>query len=358
MPRRLLLGGYFGSGNLGDDAILLGLLEGLAGRGHDVTVLSGNPEETSRLYGVRTVQRRNLRLVRETIAGHDALVYGGGSLFQDSTSIRSVLYYHGLVAWAKKAGKKVALVGQGVGPVRSFLGRRLTARAFGLADAVAVRDPASAALLRELGVPAAPVVAADPAFLLPKPRQAGDVGGFQVGEMRTIGIAPRQWGKGGMGPVASLIADFCRMVFQSNMMPVLVEMDRHEDATTIQEIEARLGGKAPAIQKVPTPTQLQERLARMDAVLAVRLHAGVLAANVGVPSMMLSYDPKVAAFAKEFDLPCHANLGVLTAQRLFDDFGAMLKDRPKLVQRLEAKLPEARRSARQNIVVIERCLGA
>lgn len=357
MAKRILLAGYFGSGNLGDDAILLGILEGLSGTGHQVTVLSGNPEETARLYGVPTVQRKNLGLVREAISEHDALVYGGGSLFQDATSVRSVFYYQRLVAWAKKSGKKVALVGQGVGPVTTFLGKRLTASAFNLADVVAVRDAASATLLRELGVRTPPVLAADPAFLMPKPKQSEDVGGFQVGEMRTVGIAPRPWGRGSLAPVVALVAEFCKLTYKNNIMPVLIEMDREEDAHTIQEIENVLGGKVPTIQKVTTPMQIQERVSRMEAVLAVRLHAGILAAGAGVPSMMLSYDPKVSAFAKAFDLPVHANLRGLTAQRLYDDFMQLLQERPKLVERLTGRLPEVRESARQNIVAIERCLA-
>ncbi|MES4792355.1 MAG: polysaccharide pyruvyl transferase CsaB, partial [Chloroflexota bacterium] len=95
MPH-ILLAGYLGCGNLGDDAVMLGLLHTL-GDEYEPTVLAGNPGETNRRYGVRTVDRRSRKAVQEAIAQADALVFPGGSVFQDATSVRSVAYYTALV---------------------------------------------------------------------------------------------------------------------------------------------------------------------------------------------------------------------------------------------------------------------
>ena len=147
MSSRLLLAGYFGCGNLGDDAILVGFVDGVVKENHDLVVLSGAPEETYRLYGARSIARRDFKQIEEELERCDALVFPGGSIFQDVTSVRSPAYYSTLVTKAKKAGKKVFFLGQGVGPLKTFFGKRFAVSAFKAADAIVVRDPGSAALL-------------------------------------------------------------------------------------------------------------------------------------------------------------------------------------------------------------------
>jgi polysaccharide pyruvyl transferase CsaB len=346
----LLLAGYFGCGNLGDDAVLLGFLEGLRKERYDVTVLSGAPDETYRMYGVPAVPRKDMAMVGEAIGRCDGLVFPGGSIFQDVTSVRSVAYYAQLVRKAKSAGKKVVMLGQGVGPLTSFFGKRMASGAFNAADALAVRDPASLETLRALGVKTSARVTADFAFLLPKPEEGGGAAGYQVGNMKTVGLAPRPHGKG--AAVATLFGDLARLLYASNMMPVLIEMDRDTDAPLIQEISKRQGGKIPDIRKMATPMQLQQRMARMDAIIAMRLHAGILAATVGVPPLMVSYDPKVTALAKLLDIGAARSMQGLTAQRLFESFIDMQRERERNLQVLARKQEELSKLARENIELL------
>lgn len=350
----LLVAGYFGCGNLGDDAILAGLSEGLADAPVDFTVLSGAPEETFRVYGMRAIPRRDMKMVQNAIDSCDALVFPGGSIFQDVTSVRSCGYYSSLVQRAKKAKKKVAMVGQGVGPLKTFLGKRMAVGAFQAADVLVVRDPSSAALLRELGVKRPALMGADMAFLLP-PSSGKETASFAVGDMKTIGIAPRPWGKE-TGNIIKLFGEFSRMLFKSNLMPVLIEMDQAEDRNLIAEISKTQGGKVPDIRKLYSPMQVQDRMSRMEAVVAMRLHAGILAVSVGVPPYMVSYDPKVTSFAKMMDLPPAPAIEGLTAQRLYDGVTAFLKDAERNKKLMEKKREEQRRLAQVNIEAVRSCL--
>lgn len=351
---KLLVTGYYGCGNLGDDAILLGLLELLSGKGYEVAATSGNPEETSRMYGIRAVPRKDLKAVGQEIEASDALVFGGGSIFQDVTSVRSVAFYANLIRMAKKARKKVVLLAQGIGPLNTFLGKRLATQAFNQCDAIAVRDPASVGTLKDLGVKVAPRVVGDLAFLLPKPTVAEDVSNYQVGEMRTIGISPRPFGKS--RDVVGVFSELCRMLFQSNHLPVLIEMDREEDGPLILEIEKQVGGKVPSLRKLTTPMQIQQRAIRMEGVVAMRLHAGVLAATAGVPAFMVSYDPKVAAFAKTMDLPAIPAGSGMTAQRICDGLMDFLKRRDSVCKNLGKRVEEQKELARANLQVLQDCV--
>jgi polysaccharide pyruvyl transferase WcaK-like protein len=256
---------------------------------------------------------------------------------------------------AKSAGKRVVMLGQGVGPLKGTCAKRWARQAFEAADAIAVRDPGSLQTLRSLGVQKAIAVTADLAFLLPPPFQdSASTEGFNVGSMRSVGIAARPLGKG--PEIADLFAEFARILFAQNYMPVLIEMDRNEDGLLIQEINKRNGGKVPDLRKLGRPQQVQTRMARMDAVVAVRLHAGILASTVGVPPFMVSYDPKVTAFARLMDLPSLPVEG-LSAARLFEGFKEFMGRREAVAAAMEKRRAEQAALAAQNFELLDRVVG-
>ncbi|MBS1709043.1 MAG: polysaccharide pyruvyl transferase CsaB [Armatimonadetes bacterium] len=351
-----MIAGYFGCGNLGDDAILLGFLEGIKDLPHQVTLLSGAPEETYRNYKVPSVPRRDQKLCADAIQKCDALVFAGGSIFQDVSSIGSPMYYGGLIKKAKDLGKKVILLSQGVGPLNNLVGRTVSTQAFNRADIIAVRDPASVALLRKLGVKTRIELTADLAFLIPPPLARSEPNSFGVGSMRTVGLAPRPFGK--KNDVVLLFGELARLLYKGNMMPVFMEMDRNEDGPLIREIAKQHGGKMPDLTRLQTPMDVQQRMMRMDSLLAMRLHAGILATTVGVPPFMLSYDPKVTAFAKLLQLHEAPVMENVNAQRVFDQFMKFQQDREKNVRVLEFQRAELMKLAEKNIEVLEMALGA
>ncbi len=355
MGAHLLLAGYFGCGNLGDDAILLGFIEGIKNLDIDLTMLSGAPEETYRYYGIRSVPRRDLKAVDEAMKHCDILVFPGGSIFQDVTSVASVHYYATLVSKAKKAGKRVLLLGQGVGPLNSWLGKRAALGAFNAADEIVVRDTASGQTLSSLGVKARMHSGADCAFLLPQPKFEDE--SFEVAGMKTIGISPRPHGKMTKDLIKAF-SELSRMLYTNNYVPVLIELDRNEDGPMILEISKTQGGKIPDIRKLETPMQLQRRMARMHCVISMRLHGSILASTVGVPPMMLSYDPKVNAFAKQLSLGTAIPVEGLTGQRIYDNFLSFQKEHDRHVRTMERTVAELRKQAEVNIEVATRYINS
>jgi polysaccharide pyruvyl transferase CsaB len=353
--KNLLLAGYLGAGNLGDDAVMLGLVHGLGGASYSVTVLSGNPEETHRLYGFPSVPRRDNKAIEVAIQRCDALIFPGGSIFQDSTSMMSPSYYAGLVETAKKYNKKVVLVGQGIGPLNGFLGKGASRKALNMADGITVRDPAALQTLKDLGVTKPARVAADSAFLLPVPRLSEEAG-YGMAGMRTVALAPRPVKDKGRD-IAGLFGELCKLLYQAGTMPTLLPMDKNEDVPLIDAISKAQGGRVPDLRKISTPMEAQQRIARMDAVLAMRLHAGILAATVGVPPLMINYDPKVAAFSKLLDLGPAVPLENLTAPRLLDVFLSFLKDKERNVKILERRREEQAKSAELSIELIKSIVG-
>lgn len=303
---------------------MLGVVDGLgaaSGASHEYLLLTGDPDTSYREYGMHGIPRKNMKAIESAVIKSDAMLFPGGSIFQDVTSVASAFYYAGLVKLAKKHGKKVIFMNQGVGPLGTFLGKMQARNAFNAADLIVVRDPQSAQLLRDIGVNKKAHVGADSALLLKEPPKDAGEANFAIGGMKSVAIAPRPFDKKGID-VSVLFGETCRLLFQAGFAPTLIEMDAHEDGAVLDAISKQQGGRIPTLKKLGSPRRVQERLSRMDGVIAMRLHAGILATTVGVPPLMVSYDPKVNAFAKMIDIGNALQIEGLTPQRLFESFQA------------------------------------
>ena len=307
-PARLLLSGYYGFGNFGDEAILRVFVdEWRARRPQDaIAVLSASVQQTKKTYRVDAIARMSPHRVADAIRGCDVLVSGGGGLLQSSTSLRSLLYYTGVIREAKRAGRVAAIFAQGIGPL-DFIGKQVVKRTCGTVDLAVVRDAASAELLRSL-IPKVPVeVAADPVFLA-----SAEVTDAAVASLGKEGIV-----KDGRPLVTvvvrkapllekiagELAAGIDRLATAHGADVVFVPLQHPDDAEAAIDVIRRcktaptlLGGA----YDLPTMTAL---LARSAAVVSMRLHALILAARLAVPMLAIPYDPKVAALLSELSYP-------------------------------------------------------
>ena len=161
---RVVLSGYFGFDNVGDEAILFSIIRALRKLepSIDITVLSNNPAETAATYGVDTVNRWNIGEVRTALKSADGLISGGGSLMQDATSWKSIPYYSAIIKLAQMARVPVFIYSQGMGPINGALGKWLVKSVFNKCAGITVRDEASHKLLHEIGVRLPVTVVPDP----------------------------------------------------------------------------------------------------------------------------------------------------------------------------------------------------
>ncbi|HZO87418.1 MAG TPA: polysaccharide pyruvyl transferase CsaB [Chthonomonadaceae bacterium] len=356
---RFVVSGYYGCGNAGDEAVLAGIKESLArraGEAADLTVLSQNPEETRRLHGLAAVDRMNLSAVRRALKGSDLLLSGGGSLLQDTTSVRSLLYYLWVIRLAYSAGVPTMFYAQGVGPLRRAVSRALVRLVANRAAYITVRDAPSAQLLAALGVSRPAIeVTADPAFAL-TPASARSIDALFEAEnlpadAPLIGVALRPWGGGGESPVKSYARLLAELEAQCKARVVLLPMQTPGDVAFTEEVarNAEGTGTFPIVGRPYPPDMLLGLVGRMQAVVAMRLHALIFAARMGVPPFALSYDPKVENLMR--------NLGLadsLEHWRGFDPeevaarVAAILADREARSASLCAQVPHLERLALRN----------
>lgn len=280
---RWLVSGYFGARNLGDEALLAGLLGGLRDRGARVVqVLSLDPAHTRALHGVPA--RRRVCGLPAALLGSDVLVSGGGGLLQDVTSGRSLGYYLGVIRAARALRRRAVVYGQSLGPL-SVGGQRRVQRALrGLP--LGLRDAPSLALAQRLGLSATAV--ADAALALPVPPAT---------QRDAVVLVPR----GGLSQATMALRALGE---EAEARGLAVEGLACQPALDLPEV-ARLRARLPTLRQLPVepPEAALAALAGARLVVSVRLHGLVLATVAAVPHVGLAYDPKVAGFAQRSGAP-------------------------------------------------------
>ncbi len=292
---RVVLCGYYGKGNGGDEALLATLLQMLPDRVTPI-VLSGNPQQTRDRYHVEARDRMNLFSVVQTLRKSDAFIWGGGSLIQDVTSAISPLYYGGLMTLAQQLGLKTIAWAQGIGPLKRDTTIKLARQTFGNCTAVSVRDQGSAALLSEWGIPC--TLAPDPVWAL----ESSPVQGLWDLPAPRVAVTLRSHPQ----LTATRLDRFTRALidFQKATQTciLLVPFQQSQDLAIAEAIAAQL----PGVRKVfclEDPQALKGLFCGVEMAIGMRLHSLIMAAAEGCRCFALSYDPKVSKLMAEIDLP-------------------------------------------------------
>jgi len=346
-----LISGYYGFGNAGDEAVLLGITRSLRDRASDldIVVLSAAPRRTEMEHDVRAVSRTNLGAILREMRGAHLVISGGGSLLQDVTSLRSLGYYTGIIYLAGRLGVPVMIYGQGIGPVRTGPGRWLVSAVVNGVDLITVRDSRSIRELKRLGVTRPPVkLSADPALAL-EPAAESDRArsllhreGVPLDGRPLVGLCPREWGGHELAEGLARLAD--QVTERLGARVVLVPLHLPEDLSLAAGI-ARRSERGVHVLRRPLPVRdLLGVFGQFSLVVGVRLHALIFAAVNRVPMVGISYDPKVEGFLADLGEEPVRVEGLAAAEltrKVEEVWGRREGFRTKLAERL----PQLRRLA-------------
>lgn len=298
----VVISGYYGSKNAGDEAMLAAMLEVFTDLDPQVniTVISSCPEETKKRHGVDAIHWLDFAAIVKSLLRADILISGGGSLLQDVTSRRSLYYYLFIIVLAMVAGTKVMLYAQGIGPIRGTVARHLMRLIGNRIDLITVRDHGSTLELESLGITKPHIEeTADPVLAI---HQANtDVGQRIISEHRAIGDKPlvgisvREWcGLHSYKETIARLVDSISEEFGADI--VFLPMQYPDDVRVAESIAAMSRCDAVVLDGDYDTYQLLSIVGKMDILIAIRLHALIFAGVMGVPMIGVSYDPKVDRF--------------------------------------------------------------
>ncbi|MEO1592995.1 MAG: polysaccharide pyruvyl transferase family protein [Cyanobacteria bacterium J06632_22] len=397
---RVLICGYYGHYNLGDEAMLAGMLALLRQWQPNIaaTVYSNDPADTVRRHGVNTVssrppRRRLERWQRQVrpyglLLGHRWFVLGGGDLLRDgpragvgAESVAEVWLRP--LQQAIRLRRRTLVWGVSVGHLWRQQTRDRIRVVLNQTTLIAVRDRNSQTALRELGIHAPIVVMPDLALFAPRVPQADSIA--SAPHPPRIGVSLRSLANRmmpqGAGPAQITDARFTETQFTQAMAGLLDALvaqygaevhlfplqsfpedyrQRHRPAVDdYRSSLAVLAHCQHSMQMVlhpyfPSLADMTQQMGCMDLILGTRLHAAILAARQGIPVIAAAYDPKVQAFMAEigqgdWSLP----VAEFTVDRVLPKVEAVLTDLTAAQQRIKAGVSAYQQRCQAGLVQVQ-----
>lgn len=321
MSKNIFIIGYYGSDNLGDELLLKETLK-LIKPYVDVAcikVLSYHVDQTERIHGVKGISRNRPIKIFKAIVDADIIIGGGGSMLQNVTSNRSLMYYLSLINFGMLLKKKVVLLGNGIGPIKGTFQTGLVKRTLSRIDYLHLRDKDSYDWMEgdqkehiHLGHDLA----------LENASQEGDV------KRNNVIINLRMWKS--VEALQAVVKPFIRYIEKKGYTVTCLSMQDGNDDKAM----AALG----KVSSFDTLEALEEEVRTSRFAIAMRLHTLILCSNYGVPFIGLSYDPKVSTFCRQMEMPFYESFESISFQDLVKSFDLLEANESVYVSELKEKM--------------------
>lgn len=355
--KRIFIFGYYGFQNTGDEAILQVVIDQIKNHipGTQITVLSYKAAETMEKYGVKAISRNSYRDLLTTIRESDIVISGGGSILQDTTSARSLIYYLSIIYMAKRAGKKVMFYGNGFGPIRKPLNKKIAKHIINKVDIITVRDRQSKEAMVSLGVKKDITVTADVVFAyddLPKTQVEEILSkeGIDL-DKKLIGISVRQWKN--EENYKAIIGKSCDYLIDKGYEIVFIPMQYPGDYMVSREIKGMMRGRAKILEKKYCPKELISLMGSFHMLIGMRLHSLIFATIGGTPVLGIEYDTKICNFLKIVKQPKGGKVEDLELEELIATVDHVLENHSQYKQTIDAIRNSLRRKSEKNILILK-----
>ena len=325
--RIFITGNIYGAGNIGDDGILLGIVELLNDAITDARITIGTVDGEPLNFlgnGYEYAHSRNFTQVKQKIEKSDLIIIGGGTMIGDELSVLYPLrFVSRVLTMAKRKGKPVILFSIGANRLKTAKGRFFAKGIVDLADCIITRDPQSravcAALLRK-----DIQVGADPAFLL-RPRKTKRTEKIirEVSDGRSVfgvNVVNEVWAD--EVEYKRVIADACTAIYERfSYIPVFFCNEVRHGRFFYQEANYQTAQMLRCPYKMIdpiyfSPDEMLEIISHFRFVLAMRMHVLIFASRVGVPFVAVSRVDKVDNFMQSFDLKSSGSVSECDSNRI------------------------------------------
>jgi polysaccharide pyruvyl transferase CsaB len=302
--RRVLVSAWIGSENLGDELLFACLKRRLAELGVVVEAVSKDPTSTERLHGVHAVHHYDYAGVSRALLRCDGLVFGGGGLLQDGTSVLSLPYHLSRIVLAKALRVPFIGLGLGVGPIRLRASPWMLRGALTGHRGLTVRDEASATTLRQYGVTDVRVTS-DMVFSLEPPRvPPGNQINLALRSYRD-GLIPERYrlNPADDGLESTLARALDEVARRTRLHLRFLAFEGMRDELFNRRVAAQMATKDVSFASLQLGNVMDE-MARGRMTIAMRYHGGVTSIVAERPVVLIGYAPKVTALANELGDNC------------------------------------------------------
>ncbi|MHB8170290.1 MAG: polysaccharide pyruvyl transferase CsaB [Thermincolia bacterium] len=357
---RVVISGYYGFNNAGDEAVLFSIVSTLKQLKPEleIIVLSNDPAKTTAQHGVKAVNRWNISEIWMAVQKCNLLISGGGSLLQDVTGAKSIIYYLGIVRLAKLLGKPAMFYANGVGPVTKPLTKMLINLISNKVDTITVRDEQSLEDLREMGVTKPMTrITADPALGID--REVIDLNhgrellknlGLEVHEGKPIlGVCVREWE--GLNEYAIKIARVADDLAAQGWQVVLMPMHYPKDVEPSRRVARAMSNPVIVVEEEYHVKDILAMIGNLDFLLGMRLHALIMSSVMHVPFLGISYDPKVDRFLELIGLEGAGTVQELDEEVLREKLADKIIKRGEGREYLRGRMTELAERARESAIL-------
>lgn len=362
----IMISGYFGFGNCGDEAILMSMIQEFSKTTSKdkIVVLSQDPEKTKLLYQVDAVYRLNPILIISRMKKSSVFISGGGGLLQDASGKGfSILYYLSLLFLASMFNIPSVIYGQGIGPVEKNINKKLIKWVLNRANIIMLRDKQSKIFLEKLGVKKNKpiIVNADTAFLLKGkevPEAIKDKYSLENSQRTAvknmnIAMVIRNCKEVGMDYESKIIkyagiSDHLIEKYQANLF--FIPFQIQTDLPLMKDIIKKMRfSTAKCIEEELHPDEILSLISNFSLIIGMRLHSIIFATIANKPFIAIDYDPKVKYYVHSLDLPeLLINLNQLTVKNLDNKLKYIEANREMIQSNLKLKKEQFEREAFSN----------
>ena len=297
---KILIAGAYGTGNLGDEAILQGLLKIM--RTNNLLVFSRDPAETTRLHAVRAKRRNILDVLLA-----EKLLIGGGELFQDNMAWKYAL----LAITSKILRKQVTVYAVGVSYLSNTIERIFTRICLNFVDEISVRDPDSKNRLLDMGIIKVIDVVDDPSInvasaLYTEVSEIFNREGISKSNF-LIGVTLRYTRN---NEINKILINFFTKYFKDiieqyiNVQILFLVFSKHKDSELDRDdafgrdLASSLNDERfKVIDSIYNPSQMLAVIAHTDFFISARLHPLLFASRANIPRVGIALYPKIDSFS-------------------------------------------------------------
>lgn len=332
--KNVLISGYYGFNNTGDEAMIETMSALLAKKDCALIVLSSNPERTKELYNVQSYDRYKLSEIIKAIKKADIVVSGGGTLFQDITSKKSIWYYLAIIKIAQFFRKKICIAYQGIGPIDTKIHRRMIKHTLNKKSVklIGLRDNQAIEYAKELGIKENKIkFSSDMIFMMNPPAKErcekivkDNVHNLKDDE-KLIGFSVREWKDKDRTDQLAEVAD--KLVEKYNARIVFFPFHKPKDAEISKIIMHKMKHEDMTVL-MPNrylPSEILGTMGMMDVNIGVRLHSLVFSAVMNVPTIGITYDPKIDGFLDMINLMPVCTYETILVDKIVDEVGKLLQ---------------------------------